>query len=333
MAIVVSSACATSQAADDFAVPTSAASVLNQYCMDCHGGDSAEGGVRFDSLASVKLDERLELLNKAQEQLLFKRIQLTASITNTPIRKLRFFREFFGYPKMLSIFKDNKRFGGNYDNAKGRLVGECDRLVDHILQKDQNVFEELLTTEDFYVYHSGDNEAMTAASNRIRRIYEYFKDTDWQNFKQEDLLKHKEFLAEVKMRGVDVNQLATKGRRNSLREFKTAMTSFTLRFDDGETAAAPFVSFPAHGPYNASTRTGLQLRLPEVAKFFNIKLDIAGRYIRLPYHGTEGHKTIGNWYTTLLNAHGNPIEHYGDLDLEMSRKKLDQTGAIEQLMS
>ncbi len=64
----------------------------------------------------------------------------------------------------------------------------------------------------------------------------------------------------------------------------------------------------------------------------NCKLDIGGRYIRLPYHGTEGHKTLGNWYTTLLNAHGNPIEHYGDLDLEMSRKKLNQTGAIKQLM-
>jgi hypothetical protein len=65
----------------------------------------------------------------------------------------------------------------------------------------------------------------------------------------------------------------------------------------------------------------------------NCKLGIAGRYIRLPYHGTEGHKTIGNWYTTLLNAHGNPIEHYGDFDLEMSRKKLDQTGAIKQFIS
>jgi hypothetical protein len=64
----------------------------------------------------------------------------------------------------------------------------------------------------------------------------------------------------------------------------------------------------------------------------NCNLDMAGRYIRLPYHGTEGHKTIGNWYTTLLNAHGNPVEHYGDFDLEMSRKKLDQTGAIGQFM-
>lgn len=201
------------------------------------------------------------------------RLQLTASITNTPIRKLRFFREFFGYPKMLPIFKDNKRFGGNYDNAKGRLVGEADRLVDHILQEDKNVFEQLLTTEDFYVYHSGDNEAMTASSERIRKIYEHFKDLDWQDFEVEDLAEHKDFLEVVKMRGVDVRDLVPKGRRNPIREFKTAMTSFTLRFDKGQTAAAPFVSFPAHGPYNAATRTGLQLRSPEVAKFFNIRLD------------------------------------------------------------
>lgn len=64
----------------------------------------------------------------------------------------------------------------------------------------------------------------------------------------------------------------------------------------------------------------------------NCQLNMLGRYIRLPYHGTAGHKTIGNWYTTLLNAHGNPIEHYGDFDLEMSRKKLDQQGAIQQFL-
>lgn len=65
----------------------------------------------------------------------------------------------------------------------------------------------------------------------------------------------------------------------------------------------------------------------------NCQLNMLGRYTRLPYHGTAGHKTIGNWYTTLLNAHGNPIEHYGDFDLEMSRKKLDQSGAIRQFLA
>ena len=195
------------------------------------------------------------------------RIQLTASITNSPIRKLRFFREFFGYPKMLPIFKDNKRFGGNYDNAKGRVIGEADRLVDHILQSDQNVIEKLLTTEDFYVFHSGDNEAMTTASNRIRKIYDHFKDEDWQNFSAEDLVKHQAFISEVKVRGMGRNP------KDDLRTFNTVMTSFTTRFDKGQHAAPPFDSFPAHGKSNADTRAGLQLRSPEVAKFFNIRLD------------------------------------------------------------
>lgn len=64
----------------------------------------------------------------------------------------------------------------------------------------------------------------------------------------------------------------------------------------------------------------------------NSKLDIAGRYIRLPFHGREGHKTLSNWYTTLLNAYGNPVEHYGDLDVTMSRKKLAQTGPIARFL-
>ncbi|MEC9097128.1 MAG: DUF1552 domain-containing protein, partial [Planctomycetota bacterium] len=64
----------------------------------------------------------------------------------------------------------------------------------------------------------------------------------------------------------------------------------------------------------------------------NSKLDIAGRYIRLPFHGTKGHKTLSNWYTTLLNAYGNPVEHYGDMDLTMQRNRLEQTGAIDQFL-
>ena len=62
------------------------------------------------------------------------------------------------------------------------------------------------------------------------------------------------------------------------------------------------------------------------------KLAIAGRFIRLPFHATAGHNTLSNWYTTLLNAYGNPIEHYGDLDLEMSRRKIPQTGPIERFL-
>ncbi len=86
-------------------------------------------------------------------------------------------------------------------------------------------------------------------------------------------------------------------------------------------------------PENGETHHGTGTESPFlIMAGNNCNLDIAGRYIRLPFLGNEGHKTLGNWYTTLLNAHGNPIEHYGDLDPEMSRKKLPQTGPIRQLM-
>lgn len=86
-------------------------------------------------------------------------------------------------------------------------------------------------------------------------------------------------------------------------------------------------------PENGETHHGVGKESPFVIMAGNnCSLDMAGRYIRLPYLGNAGHKTLGNWYTTLLNAHGNPIEHYGDLDPEMARKKLPQTGAIQQLM-
>ncbi|MFT5411071.1 MAG: hypothetical protein ACI9NC_003805, partial [Verrucomicrobiales bacterium] len=86
-------------------------------------------------------------------------------------------------------------------------------------------------------------------------------------------------------------------------------------------------------PENGETHHGIGLESPFlIMAGNNCNLDMAGRYIRLPVLGTEGHKTLGNWYTTLLNGHGNPMEHYGDLDLEMARKKLDQTGAIKQFI-
>lgn len=50
----------------------------------------------------------------------------------------------------------------------------------------------------------------------------------------------------------------------------------------------------------------------------NVKLSMARRrYIRLPNYNDEGHKTLGNWYTTILNAYGNPIKHYGDFDVAL----------------
>lgn len=63
----------------------------------------------------------------------------------------------------------------------------------------------------------------------------------------------------------------------------------------------------------------------------NARLNLGRRYIRLPNYGQPGHKTLGNWYTTLLNACGNPIKHYGALDVGL--KNIDQQGPIKQFLS
>ena len=194
------------------------------------------------------------------------------SFTNIPIRKLRFFREFFGYPGMLSIFKDNKRFGGNYVNTAGALVSEADLLVEHILNQDQKVFEKLLTTEEFYVYHSGDNTAMAASTERIRKIYDYFKDLEWQNFDAEQLITHVPFLRENPLPGLNLDVIGKPGgRSDQVKIFKGMMASYTQRLGKEQTVTAPFSSVFGV-PSAAKTRTGRSLGGAEVAKAFNIDM-------------------------------------------------------------
>ncbi len=198
---------------------------------------------------------------------------LADSFTNMPIRELRFFREFFGYPRMLPIFKDNKRFGGDYVTATGRLVSEADMLVEHILEEDKDVFETLLTTEDFYVYHSGNNEAMVTSTENISKIYEYFKDKGWEKFEADDLKSHIPFMEKVPVRNVDVKTIGSeKGRLGAVRALQQSMASYVERLGKGQTSAVPFPAYPSHGVTEAMTRTGKQLRGEAVAKCFNLDL-------------------------------------------------------------
>ena len=62
------------------------------------------------------------------------------------------------------------------------------------------------------------------------------------------------------------------------------------------------------------------------------RMKLGGRYIRYPKYGAENHRTIGNWWTTWLNAFGNPVKHYGNLDLELQKNGMSQKGALTELM-
>ena len=198
-----------------------------------------------------------------------------ASITSTPIRKLRFFREFFGYPNAMTIFKDDARFGaGRHESTVSRLVDEADMLIDNILQKDEHVIEKLLTTEEFYVYHSGDNAAMQEAADRLRTIYDYFREHEWENFTEEQLYEHWPFINKMQMRGTVFPDFETSQKRRSgwVRSFKTTMTSLEVRFGEGQKNAIPYDELPMAYWHkgNATGRTGQVMREHQVTTYFNI---------------------------------------------------------------
>lgn len=63
------------------------------------------------------------------------------------------------------------------------------------------------------------------------------------------------------------------------------------------------------------------------------RLKLPGRYLQFPGYGQTGHKTIGNWWTSVLNAFGNPIEHYGDFDPGLMKGGFDQDGPIPEIIA
>lgn len=236
---------------------------------------AAASSGRLNTREDYRREVERMLKNRSQYYLVDEAVDLLGadSLTNMPIRELRFFREFFGYPRALPIFKDNKRFGGDYITVSGRAVSEADALVAHILEQDKNVFETLLTTEDFYVFHTGNNEQMAKSSAYVRKIYDYFKDKDWKNIDAEKMKEHVAFLKENEVRGVNVT-LIEQGKKDKdlLNGFKTTMGTYEELLGKGQANAVPFSATMGHGKTEGQTRTGKQLRGPEIAKTFNIDL-------------------------------------------------------------
>lgn len=69
-------------------------------------------------------------------------------------RKLRFFQEFFGYHRAVDVFKDK----GGWKLEVQYLVRDADLLVEHVLEKDRNVFAELLTIDRYFVAYPKIND-------------------------------------------------------------------------------------------------------------------------------------------------------------------------------
>ena len=227
---------------------------------------------RLSSREDYEREVRRMLSRRDQWTIIDENVQaanLNASVTNQPIRKLRFFREFFGYPKAMSVFKDDSRFGaGRHEQAVSRLIDEADMLVEHILEQDDRVFEELLTTDKFFIYHSGDNEEMKAGSDQLKSVYDYFGKLDWETWEPEDIAPHKSFMMTIwefrKVRGGDDKSL--------LSALKRMMPALELHFSDGQSGGMPYMKMAMgfwHGG-NVLGRTGQQMRGEQVTTYWNI---------------------------------------------------------------
>lgn len=169
--------------------------------------------------------------------------KVTSHVVSHP-KIVRFFREFFGYPNATKVFKDRERSGGLYANpdrgtlgTPGFLVDEADRFVDWHLRKDKDIFENLLTSDEFFVYHNRSDEEGEKIIREWREAYEHFGKTDWRNKPEEVLVASAEFIAaRPSLRGLEA-----KGPG----QLKNYMLYFEEHFGRGIT---PFTTIPwAHG--------------------------------------------------------------------------------------
>lgn len=159
---------------------------------------------------------------------------------------VRFFREFFGYPNSMKLFKDMARSGGFFDNAgrdytgtAGSVTNEADRVVDDVLEVDENVFERLLTTNEFYVLHPRSNEEGKRLVESWRKAYRDLKGLDWRDnaeqVLEENFERHQEAFAAIR-----ITKLSEDRKRVNVRDFKRFMEYFENTFDRGITP----ITFP-----------------------------------------------------------------------------------------
>lgn len=173
--------------------------------------------------------------------------KVTSHLVTHP-RIMRFFREFFGYPNAPKVFKDIERSQGVYANAdrgtlgtSGFLVDEADKIVAWCVEKDQNVFETLLTTDQYFMFHNAESVKAPATIEKWRAVWEKLKDSEWRTDPEKVILANQEMLKSAL--GIVLGFENKPARHNNT--LTRCMKHFEATFGKG---ATPFVTLPwAHG--------------------------------------------------------------------------------------
>lgn len=221
------------------------------YALGDRGPDPSLVQAAAQGRLATRDDVRREVERLLREETWF-RGQIDSSLNGKHYRSnetshpriVRFFREFFGYPGALKVFKDAPRSEGYYRNpgrgsqaTPGWLTLEADRFVTMHVERDERVFERLLTGDEFFVYHDKDNQTGQQIIDEWRSVYERLRDTDWRTDPEAVLEEHLEFLqARPAMRIKDTSRPG---------ELVNFMHYFEESFGQGRT---PFTTVPwAHG--------------------------------------------------------------------------------------
>ena len=223
------------------------------YALGDRGPDSELLKAAESGKLITKADYEREVLRLLADKTSFagpvdKSLGFNAS-TNAPHPKLiRFFREFFGYSTAYKIFKDSPRAGNVYSNADrgstgtaGMLINEADQVLADILAADKAVFETMLTTDRYYVFHPLDNDKGKKLIDNWRAAYEILKDTDWKKNPEAVAKEHDGIIRKY----LDPKGLPGKHKVNHDNSVLRFMTYFEASFGQGIT---PFTSTPwQHG--------------------------------------------------------------------------------------
>jgi Protein of unknown function (DUF1588)/Protein of unknown function (DUF1592)/Protein of unknown function (DUF1585)/Planctomycete cytochrome C len=222
------------------------ASYAISYALGDWGPDPSLAQAAAEGRLNTKEDYHREVLRLLADATYFKG-QVDPTVNDSQVvshpKIFRFFREFFGYPNATKVFKDSNRSGGYYQNpgrgssaTPGRLILEADRVLETVLQQDRNVFESLLTTDQYFLYHNVDNEKGSKIVAGWKEVYDTLKDTEWRTNPEKVVAEHQELL---KKHQIDL------GKGPHSNGLPRVMEHFSYTFGKGNT---PFTTFPwAHG--------------------------------------------------------------------------------------
>ncbi|CAN5600189.1 hypothetical protein BH11PLA2_BH11PLA2_20470 [soil metagenome] len=219
------------------------------YALGDRGPDAKLLTAAREGRLETKADYEREVLRLLADNTYFagtvdKSLGLNNAVTATHPRTLRFFREFFGYPMAVKVFKDTKRSDGIYQNpdrgstnTPGYLINEADMLVKWVLNTDKSVFETLLTTDQNFMYHNVDNEKGLQQIEKWKKAYEILKETDWKKNPEKVVVDHDATIRKY----LDPKGLPAKNKVNHDNSLLRFMNYFEHTFGQGR---KPFTITP-----------------------------------------------------------------------------------------